>query len=96
MAWLDSASSIAQIVSVLSAFLIFVITLAVKINRKLDAIQSQYRPNGGESMRDSINQLLEQSARMDQHLDTVDRGLANLQGSFDEHSKMHDRLDRRN
>ena len=95
MDWLGSASAVAQILSVVGAFSIFVITLVVKINKKLDAIQAQYRPNGGSSIRDSINVLLEQVGKMEDHLDTVDRGLSNLQGSFDEHSKSHDREQRR-
>lgn len=86
MSW-DSAANIAQVLSVIGAFLAFVITLSVKINKKLDAIQAQQQPNGGKSMRDAVDKMAAKIDAIDDRLDTVANDLSNLRGAFDEHAR---------
>jgi hypothetical protein len=86
MSW-DSAANIAQVLSVIGAFLAFVITLSVKINKKLDAIQAQQKPNGGASLRDAVDKITVKLDAVDNRLDTVANDLSNLRGAFDEHAR---------
>ena len=43
------------------------------INKRLDKIESQYRPNGGSSMKDAVNRIEKQldkvQDRLDSHID---------------------------
>lgn len=88
MNW-DSAANIAQVLSVVGAFLAFVITLSVKINKKLDAIQAQQKPNGGSSMRDAVDRMDKKLDILDQRIDSVEKNVANLRGSYDEHTRIN-------
>jgi uncharacterized protein YaaR (DUF327 family) len=87
MSW-DSAANVAQVLSVIGAFLAFVITLSVKINRKLDAIQAQQKPNGGSSMRDAVDRMDKKLDDLGQRIDSVEKNMANLRGSYDEHTRI--------
>ena len=42
-----------------------------RINRRLDKLEEQYRPNGGSSMRDAINR--------------IENKLSKLEGKFEQH-----------
>ena len=42
-----------------------------KLNRRLDKLEEQYRPNGGSSMRDAINR--------------IENKLSKLEGKFEQH-----------
>jgi uncharacterized membrane protein len=88
MSW-DSAANVAQVLSVVGAFLAFVITLSVKINKKLDAIQAQQKPNGGSSMRDAVDRMDKKLDNLDHRIDSVEKNLANLRGSYDEHTRIN-------
>lgn len=80
MNWLDTAANVAQILSVIGPFIVFLVVMGVKISKKLDAIEAQQKPNGGSSMRDAIDKI-------DHRLDSVERNIANLRGAFDEHTR---------
>jgi hypothetical protein len=86
MNW-DSAANIAQVLSVVGAFLAFIITLSIKINKKLDAIQAQQKPNGGASFRDAVDKISAKVDAIDNRMDTVVNDLSNLRGKFDEHAR---------
>lgn len=88
MNW-DSAANVAQVLSVVGAFLAFVITLSVKINKKLDEIQAQQKPNGGSSMRDAVDRMDKKLDILDRRIDSVEKNLANLRGSYDEHTRIN-------
>jgi len=88
MSW-DSAANVAQVLSVIGAFLAFVITLSVKINKKLDAIQAQQKPNGGSSLRDAVDRMDKKLDNLGQRIDSVEKNMANLRGSYDEHTRLN-------
>ena len=89
MNWLGTAANVAQILSVLGPFIVVLFWVAVKINKKLDVIDRESKPNGGSSMRDALNRILENQEKLDERLDNVERNLANLRGAFDEHTKQN-------
>jgi len=88
MSW-DSAANVAQVLSVIGAFLAFIITLSVKINKKLDAIQAQQKPNGGSSMRDAVDRMDKKLDNLGHRIDSVEKNMANLRGSYDEHTRLN-------
>ena len=85
--WLGTAANVAQILSVLGPFIVVLFWVAVKINKKLDVIDRESKPNGGSSMRDALNRILYNQEKLDERLDNVERNLANMRGAFDEHTK---------
>jgi hypothetical protein len=72
------ASSITQVLSVIGAFLIFGYTVVSKVEKKLDSIESETKPNHGSSLRDVVD-------RIEERLDRMDRELSGLSGQFAEH-----------
>ena len=89
MDWLGTAANVAQILSVIGPFIVVLFWVAVKINKKLDVIDRESKPNGGSSMRDAINRILDNQEKLDARLDNVERNLANLRGSYDEHTRLN-------
>ena len=89
MNWLGTAANVAQILSVLGPFIVVLFWVAVKINKKLDVIDRESKPNGGSSMRDALNRILDNQEKLDARLDNVERNLANMRGAFDEHTKQN-------
>ena len=87
MNWLGTAANVAQILSVLGPFIVVLFWVAVKINKKLDVIDRESKPNGGSSMRDAINRILDNQEKLDERLDNLERNFANMRGAFDEHTK---------
>lgn len=89
MDWLGTAANVAQILSVIGPFIVVLFWVAVRINKKLDVIDKESKPNGGSSMRDAIDRILENQEKLDARLDKVEQNLANLRGSYDEHTRMN-------
>jgi len=87
--WLGTAANVAQILSVIGPFIVVLFWVAVRINKKLDVIDKESKPNGGSSMRDAIDRILENQEKLDARLDKVEQNLANLRGSYDEHTRMN-------
>ena len=87
MDWLGTAANVAQIFSVLGPFIVVLFWIAVRINKKLDVIDKESKPNGGSSMRDAVNMILANQQKLDERLDNVEKNLANLRGSYDEHTR---------
>ena len=54
-----------------------------KINQRLDRIEYQFHPNGGESIKDQLN-------RQDAKLQELHRDVAKLTGRFDQHIEEND------
>ena len=90
------AGNITQVLWGLGALIGTIVTIAVymirrdiTLNVKLDAIAAQQKPNGGSSMRDAVDKVSNQLDNLDSRLDSVEQNLANLRGSYDEHTKQN-------
>lgn len=63
-----------QVISIAIEVIVFIWGIAAfvsKITSRLDRIESEYKPNHGSSMRDAINR--------------IERNLAKLEGRFEQH-----------
>lgn len=85
MPWLDTVANIAQVLGVVGPFIVFGYMVVRKIDRKLDSIEAQQKPNGGTSMRDAIDKIGEQLETVDKRIGAVERNIANLRGAYEEH-----------
>jgi len=74
--WSQLVLSSAEILLLVWAGLRYINKLAAKleklddINKRLDTIESQYRPNGGSSMKDAVNRIEKQLDKMQDRLDS--------------------------
>lgn len=83
--WLEVAANVAQILSVIGPLILFVWFLARKIDRKLNAIEYQQKPNNGESLRDAVDKTSEKIDKLGDRLGVVERDVAKLSGQWIEH-----------
>lgn len=90
MPWLDTVANIAQILGVIGPLIVFGYMVVRKIDKKLDAIEAQQRPNGGTSLRDAIDRVDEKITDVDERLTLVEQNLANLRGAWREHTRRSD------
>lgn len=95
---LNTAASIAQIVSVIGAFLVGMWGIWRKIDKhqagtdlrnavmeqRLDSIQAQFGPNGG-GLREAVNRISDAVNKIDSKLDHVTNDVAKLTGEFHQH-----------
>lgn len=80
-------ANVAQVLGVIGPLIVFGYMVVRKIDKKLDAIESQQHPNGGSSMRDAIDRIDKKLTDVDTRLDSVERNVANLRGAFEEHTR---------
>lgn len=89
---LEVAANVAQILSVVGPFLVFLFVLGWRIMKKLDAIGAEQKPNHGTSLRDAVDESLKRIDRLEDKLDSrlskLEQGLASLRGSYDEHTRL--------
>lgn len=83
--WLETVANVAQILSVVGPLIVFLWMLARKIDRKLDAIEYQQKPNNGNSLRDAVDRASAKMDRLDERMGSVEQSVAKLSGAFDEH-----------
>jgi archaellum component FlaC len=57
---------------------------AIRINDKLDRIESQFGPNGG-GIREAVNTMSKKIDNIETRVNTIDTKLANVAGKFDQH-----------
>lgn len=82
-------ANIAQILSVIIPFVTFLVVAGVRINKKLDSIAKEQKPNGGSSFRDAVDRMSKKIDHLDQRIDSLENNLANLRGAYDEHTKQN-------
>jgi archaellum component FlaC len=95
---LDTAASLAQIMSVTIAASLGVYGIwrridkrqtesqiaTIRINDKLDRIENQFGPNGG-GIREAVNTMSAKIDKIETRVNTIDTKLANVAGKFDQH-----------
>ena len=82
---LDTWANIVQIASFVLPIVVFVFLLWIR--NEIAKVQREQRPNGGASMRDSLNRIEARQQAESLKLDAVVKDLAMLRGSYDEHTK---------
>lgn len=78
MEWVGNAANVLYLITGVAAIVGGGYMVARKIEKKLDLIESETKPNHGSSMRDAID-------RIEERLDRMDRELSGLSGQFTEH-----------
>lgn len=78
MDWIGEAANICYLVTAVAAIIGGGYMVARKIEKKLDLIESETKPNHGSSLRDAVD-------RIEDRLDRMDRELSVLTGQFTEH-----------
>ena len=82
---LDTWANIAQFASFVLPLLVFV--FLIWIRSEIAKVQREQKPNGGSSMRDAVNRIEARQQADAVKLDILQKELAMLRGSYDEHTK---------
>lgn len=82
---LGTWADIAQIASFILPIVVFIFLLWIR--NEIAKVQREQKPNGGASMRDSLNRIEARQQTESIKLDAVIKDLATLRGSYDEHTK---------
>jgi hypothetical protein len=86
--WTQEIATDVVVVTTIAAFVIATIRVVVRIirfclrlERSVLAVERELRPNGGESLRDRVDQLGQQHQTLIGTLGTIERRLFNLEES---------------
>ena len=81
LSWASDVLALLGIISAIGTVLIFWIRHEVKKN--LNEIKSEFKPNGGGSLKDQVNRLENGHSNLEKRIDGIDSKVDNLDGKVD-------------